>query len=40
VGRMFRGFGWKPKEIKDPRPKGRGISEQRELALLVQLPVA
>ena len=26
--------------IKDPRPKGRGISEQRELALLVQLPVA
>jgi hypothetical protein len=27
-------------EIKDPRPKGRGISEQSELALLVQLPVA
>src|SRR4051794_33686183 len=25
-----------PKRIKDPRPKGRGISEQSELALLVQ----
>src|SRR3954452_15978058 len=27
-------------KIKDPLPKGRGISEPRELALLVQLPVA
>ena len=26
--------------INDPRPKGRGISEESELALLVQLPVA
>jgi hypothetical protein len=26
--------------IKDPRPKGRGISEQRKLAVLVELLVA
>jgi hypothetical protein len=28
------------RKIKDPRPNGRGISEQRELAVLVELPVA
>jgi hypothetical protein len=27
-------------KIKDPRPKGRGISEQRKLAVLVELLVA